>query len=260
MAPFVGVDWASRGWLAVAIEGGEWTARMHPSIHSVWFDHRDAESVLVDIPIGLPESERRECDRGAKEFLGPDRARSVFWTPCRDAVERDTYAAAKRANREALGDGLSTQAWGLVPRIREVDRFLRDTDDARGVVAESHPEVCFASFAAGSLPSKHDDGGLDARRETLEATDASAAGVYDRFVEEHIEGQPAWARRIGESNRDDLLDAMALALTAKAGADGFERTLDPASDGAASVPRDSEGLPMRIVYAEPEPGLRGRHG
>lgn len=260
MAPFVGVDWASRGWLAVAIEDDEWTARMHPSIHSVWFDHRDAESILVDIPIGLPESKRRECDRGAKEFLGPDRARSVFWTPCRDAVERDTYAAAKRANRAARGDSLSTQAWGLVPRIREVDRFLRDTDDARGVVAESHPEVCFASFASGSLTSKHDDDGIDARRAILEATDDSAAGVYDRFVDEHIESQPSWARRIGSSNRDDLLDAMVLALTAKAGAGGFERTLDRAGDGAPSIPRDGEGLPMQIVYAEPEPGLRDRRG
>ncbi|WP_435100305.1 DUF429 domain-containing protein [Halorubrum sp. N11] len=250
MAPSVGVDWASRGWLAVAIVGDEWTARMHPSIHSVWFEHRDAESILVDIPIGLPESERRECDRGAKEFLGPDRARSVFWTPCRDAVERDTYESAKRANQEARGDSLSTQAWGLIPRIREVDRFLRDTEDARGVVAESHPEVCFASFAGGSLPSKHDDGGLDDRRAILEATAESAAGVYDGFVAEHIEGQPSWARRIGSSNRDDLLDAMVLALTADVGGGEFDRTADHAQGGTESVPKDAEGLPMQIVYAE----------
>ena len=257
MAPYVGVDWASSGWLAVAIGDGEWTARMHPSIHSVWFDHRGAESILVDMPIGLPESERRACDRGAKAFLGSDRARSVFWTPCRAAVERDTYDAAKRANRDARGDSLSTQAWGLIPRIREVDRFLRDTDGARESILESHPEVCFAAFAGGDLPSKHDDDGLDARNELLEATDESAAGVYDDFVETHIESQPSWARRIGSSNRDDLLDAMVLALTAKLGSDGFERTLDHAGgdgdDGDdASVPRDGEGLPMQIVYADPD--------
>lgn len=252
MTSYVGVDWASRGWLAVAIEDGEWTARMHPSIHSVWFDHRDAAAILVDIPIGLPESARRDCDRGAKAFLGGDRARSVFWTPSRAAVEQETYDAAKRANRDARGDSLSTQAWGLIPRIREVDRFLRDTEAARAVVAESHPEVCYASFAGGTVGSKHDDDGLQERRAILEATAESATGVYDEFVETHIEGQPSWARRIGESNRDDLLDASVLALTASAGADSLKRTFDDPETDRASVPRDAEGLPMQIVYADPE--------
>lgn len=251
MASYVGVDWASRGWLAVAIEGTEWTAEMHPSIHSVWFDHRDATSILVDIPIGLPESARRDCDRGAKAFLGGDRARSVFWTPTRGAVEQETYDAAKRANRDARGDSLSTQAWGLIPRIREVDRFLRDTDTARAVVAESHPEVCYASFADGPVGSKHDDDGLKERRAVLEATAESAAGVYDEFVETHIEGQPSWARRIGESNRDDLLDASVLALTASAGAGEFNRTSGDPETGGESVPTDAEGLPMQIVYTDP---------
>lgn len=259
MPSYVGVDWASRGWLAVSIEGDEWTARMHPSIHSVWFDHRDAESILVDIPIGLPESARRECDRGAKSFLGADRARSVFWTPCRDAVEQETYDAAKQANREARGDSLSTQAWGLIPRIREVDRFLRDTEAARAVIAESHPEVCYASFADEIPRSKHEDDGLEERRSILEATDESAAGVYEGFVDEHIEGQPSWARRIGESNRDDLLDAMVLALTASAGPRGCNRTLDDVETEPAMVPTDAEGLPMQILYADPESVSLGRH-
>lgn len=37
MATYVGVDWASRGWLAVTVDdSAEWTAEMHPSMHSVW--------------------------------------------------------------------------------------------------------------------------------------------------------------------------------------------------------------------------------
>lgn len=252
MNTFVGVDWASRGWLVVAAEADEWTVRMHPSIQSVWFEHGGAEAILVDVPIGLPAADRRACDRGAKEFLGSSGARSVFWTPCRDAVERHTYEEAKRANVDARGDSLSSQAWGLIPRIREVDRFLRATESARETVMESHPEVCFAAFAGDALESKHDEAGLDARRECLEKLDESVAGVYDDVVDERIDGQPAWARRIGRSNRDDLLDAMALALTAKIGAGDFERVPDGEPVGDGSVPRDGEGLPMRIVYAEPE--------
>ncbi|QSG12253.1 putative nuclease, RNAse H fold [Halapricum desulfuricans] len=242
MARYVGVDWASRGWLTVATDGEEWTAQMHPSMHSVWFDHRDAAAILVDVPIGLPEAGRRACDRQAKEFLG-DRASSVFWTPCREAVEAPTYERARQENESCRGDGLSSQAWGLIPRIREVDRLLRDGVDAEATILESHPEVCFRALGGGeSLPSKHDADGLEARRTVLEAVDDSIAGVYEDFEESLIESQPQWARRIGESNRDDLLDAMGLALAAKRGAGDF-RTLpdDP--------PLDAEGLPMQIVYA-----------
>jgi len=252
MTSYVGVDWASRGWLTVATDGDEWSARMYPSIHSVWFEHKDAESILVDIPIGLPESERRGCDGGAKEFLGPERARSVFWTPCRDAVEADTYDDAKQANLDARDDSLSSQAWGLIPRIQEVDRFLRDTTEAQDTILESHPEVCFKALAEESLSSKHVDDGLYARQELLEEVDESIEGVYDSFVEEFIKGQPSWARRIGTSNRDDLLDAMVLAITAKFGDNGFERILDQTNMNATSIPKDKENLPMQIVYAETE--------
>lgn len=243
MDTYVGVDWASRGWLTVATDDEKWTARMHPSIHSVWFTHRDAESILIDIPIGLPESERRDCDAEAKEFLGTQYANSVFWTPCRDATEADTYEQAKKANEACRGDSLSSQAWGLIPRIQEVDQLLRDSAQAREVLRESHPEVCFKTLNNGpSLPSKHGDEGEKERNRCLESVDDSIKGVYSSFETKYIKDQPPWARRIGGSNRDDLLDAMALALTAKFGRDGFE-TLpkDP--------PEDSEGLPMEIVYA-----------
>ncbi|SDR05699.1 DUF429 domain-containing protein [Natronobacterium texcoconense] len=244
MNSYVGVDWASRGWLAVETNSREWTASMHPSIHSVWFTHRDADSILVDVPIGLPEDRRRECDRQAKEFLGPERASSVFWTPCRDAVEADTYEQAADANEACRGDGLSSQAWGLIPRIREVDRLLRDDEQARETILESHPEVCFAAFSEdGLLDSKHGSVGEDERVACLERVNNSVCGVFEDFVATHIESQEPWARRIGSSNRDDLLDAMALTLTAKFGDGEFDTF-------PADPPTDREDLPMQIVYAD----------
>lgn len=244
MTTYIGVDWASRGWLAVATDGHDWSAKMHPSLHSVWFTYRDAETILVDIPIGLPDSERRECDRQAKEFVGTGRARSVFWTPCRAAAAANTYEQSKQANQECRGDSLSSQAWGLIPRIQEVDQLLRDHEEAQETIIESHPEVCFAAFHTGdSLPSKHDTAGIEERLATLEMVNDSIPEIYSRLEATHIKEPPSWARRIGASNRDDLVDAIALALTAELGADGFN-TLpeDP--------PTDAEGLPMQIVYAE----------
>lgn len=244
MGSYVGVDWASRGWLAVEVEGQTWTTRMHPSMHSVWFEHRDADSILVDIPIGLPEAKRRECDSAAKEFLGAGRANSVFWTPCREAVAADTYAKAKEANQTCRGDSLSSQAWGLILRIQEVDRLLQDIEDAQEIIVESHPEVCFTALSDdGPLSSKHGETGEDERLACLERFDATVRDAYNRFVERYIENQEPWARRIGSSNRDDLLDAMVLALTGKLSGGEFETLPD-------NPPVDQKGLPMQIVYAE----------
>ncbi|EMA35251.1 DUF429 domain-containing protein [Halobiforma nitratireducens] len=245
MSSYVGVDWASKGWLAVETDGQDWTATMHPSIHSVWFEHRDAASILVDIPIGLPSDRRRRCDREAKEFLGSARASSVFWTPCRAAVEADSYDRAAEANEERRGDGLSSQAWGIVPRIREVDRLLRDDPEATTVIRESHPEVCFAAFRGGDPPgSKQSETGKEERLRCLERVDDTVSGVFGEFVARHVDGVSPWARRIGKSNRDDLLDAMALALTAKLGGGEFDTfPTDP--------PTDDNGLPMEIVYVDP---------
>ncbi|APW98378.1 hypothetical protein CHINAEXTREME_11530 [Halobiforma lacisalsi AJ5] len=244
MTSHVGVDWASRGWLAVGTDGQEWTARMHPSIHSVWFEHRDADAILVDVPIGLPADHRRTCDREAKDFLGPDRANSVFWTPCRAAVEATTYEQAKEANQMRRGDSLSSQAWGLIPRIQEVDRLLRDAETARQTILESHPDVCFTALSGGDpLSPKQSAAGETERIACLEEVDDAVRPAYDRFVSTYIEEQEPWARRIGASNRDDLLDAMVLALTATL-ADGEFETLP------ADPPTDQEGLPMQIIYAE----------
>lgn len=243
MCTYIGVDWASKGWLAVATDGNDWSAEMHPSMHSVWFANRDADSILVDIPIGLPESKRRECDEEAKEFVGTDRANTVFWTPCRDAVEADTYEKAKEANQECRDESLSSQAWGLIPRIQEVDRLLRDDDRAREVILESHPEVCFAALHPdGTLPSKHDETGAEKRLAVLEAVDDSLPDEYEDLVSTHITERAAWKRRIGNSNRDDLLDAMVLALTAKLGADRFDTLPN-------NPPTDAKSLLMQIVYA-----------
>lgn len=245
MPKYVGVDWASRGWLAVTVDGQDWSVQMHPSIHSVWFSNKDAESILVDIPIGLPEDKRRECDVKAKEFVGTERARSVFWTPCRAAVEAETYDEAKRANKDSRDDSLSSQAWGLIPRIREVDRLLRDDEAAKNKIIESHPEVCFSALEDGqSHSSKHDDSGSDERLKTLQTVDDSLRDVYDGFVSTYIKDQRQWSRRIGNSNRDDIVDSMVLAVTARLGADSFERLPD-------NPPEDGQGLPMQIVYSRP---------
>lgn len=247
MAEYVGVDWASNGWLAaVRTENGNWNAGMYPSIHALYHRYSDAETILVDVPIGLPTDERRLCDAAAKDRLDGHRASSVFWTPCRDAVYADSYEKAKVANDRCRGDSLSSQAWGLIPRIREVDVFLRETEGAVGTVRESHPEVCFAALGedGGIVTSKDNEKGRARRLSILSDVDDSLRSEYDRLVQKHVWDVEQFARRIGSANRNDLVDAMALATTAWLG----DETLQTLPEEPKS---DECGLPMEIVYAEP---------
>ena len=245
MSTYVGVDWASKGWVAVVHEDGDWKAEMYPSIHSVWFSYRHAQNILIDIPIGLPESQRRVCDQQAKEYIGTDRASSVFWTPCRDVLNAMTYEEAKQINHKRRGNKISSQTWHILPRIQEVDCLLRDSKVARKTILESHPEVCFTALSSGSnisISSKLDGDGFDQRLAILDNY-TSATAIYENFVDRYITSLPQWSRRIGKSNRDDLVDALALAVTAKLATENLSTLPD-------DPPTDKTGLPMQIVYTE----------
>lgn len=242
MTSFVGVDWGSNGWITAVRTTDGWSARLHPSIQSVWHHHHEAELILVDIPIGIPESGRRRCDEAAKNFLRGQQGR-VFWTPPRPALHAPTYTTAK-AKTEAHTDGsLTTQAWGFLPRIEEVDVFFAETPAARGTVRESHPEVCFAALGDGPITAaKTTEEGRNARLAVLDEYD-DATAAYEQLIADHIDDPPTYGRRFRASNRDDILDAMCLALVGWLD-EGEIRTLPQ-----GTPPNDPErDVPMEIVY------------
>jgi predicted RNase H-like nuclease len=220
MLQFVGVDWASSGWLTVCL-GTECRIGFHPTIYSVWDAHSTAETILIDIPIGLPDSDeqiRRQCDEAALEYLS-EKDGSLFYTPVESAVYATAYTEAA-ATYVDVDEGLQSQAWAISSRIREVDQFFQyydehyTSDDRQPaeVIRESHPEVCFQALATeqSNPESKHADSGVDWREEIL------GDELLDRISDErerYIDEQPEWAAGLGESNEDDFLDALCLART-----------------------------------------------
>jgi predicted RNase H-like nuclease len=209
----VGVDWASGCWVVVAVDGDDVTMTTEPAMLNVWHEHgRGADAVLVDIPIGLPETPGRACDEAAGARLG-NRHGSVFDVPCRAAVEADDYAAASDAN----GGSLGSQSWWFVPQIREVDCFLDAYPAAEERVYESHPEVCYAAFGdrTGHTPlgSKDTADGVDGRLSVLEAVHGPLGEAVRSLVAARRDGA-AWHRRIGKGRIDDVVDAAVLAATA----------------------------------------------
>lgn len=134
--------------------------------------------VAVDMPIGLPDASRRFADVLARAELGPRRS-SVFMTPVRAALDEDTHGRASTVNRERAAEGISTQAFNLRPKLKEVETVAF----ARAYrVVEVHPEVSFARIAGRPLTaSKKTAEGRRMRRNLLATVgigvDARIAGA-----------------------------------------------------------------------------------
>lgn len=193
--------------------------------------------IAIDMPIGLPDRVGpggRVAETLVRPRLGA-RQSSVFSVPSRTAVYAVDYGAACAA---ALASSepprkVSRQLFNLVPKIREVDAALVGDPALAARVFETHPELAFWQMngAASLAEPKKVKGrpygpGLDLRRRLL-----VAAGLPVAVVE---------APPPRGAGADDLLDALACAVTARRIRAGLARPLpDP-------PPRDRHGLPMAI--------------
>ena len=232
-----GVDGCRKGWFYFAlIPDREPGWGVVEKIAELVAEANDSDRIFIDIPIGLPNgAEGRLCDSEARRKLAPHRTSSVFPVPVRSALTAETYEEANEKNRKGCGKGLPRQTYAIMPKIREVDSLLRGGARARRVVREVHPEICFWALAGGS-PMRHNKKtgrGFDERVAVLERFHPSVATCFDEIRTGY--------RRLDLAD-DDILDAMAVAITASADR-GALRTLPehPA--------QDSCGLPMEMVYA-----------
>src|SRR5215469_7043187 len=137
-----GVDGCRAGWVAFKVEVPSLATSVDVVDLSKLLSSRPTNLVClaIDIPIGLLDCSRA-CDKAARKLLGQPRGTSVFAAPCRAALSEITHAAASQMNREKTGRGLSQQAFGIIPKIKQVDDAIR-AECQRGVI-EVHPEVCF---------------------------------------------------------------------------------------------------------------------
>lgn len=197
MLRVLGVDACKTGWFGIAPDGPK--AYVAATISEL-VEQAEADGpvtvVGIDIPIGLPDTSRRQADVLAKQAVGPLRS-SVFITPVRPALEAVDHRTANEINRKLAGEGISVQAFRLKPKLDQVEAWARTTHHR---VVEVHPEVTFAELAGHPLTaSKHTWAGAELRRGLLED-----AGLELRDL-----GTPGRLAGV-----DDVLDAAAVAWTA----------------------------------------------
>jgi predicted RNase H-like nuclease len=196
-----GVDGCRAGWVAFKVELPSLATSVEVLDLPKLLNRRpdDLLCVAIDIPIGLLDSSRA-CDKAARKLLGQPRGTSVFAAPCRAALSATTHAEASQINREETGRGLSQQAFGIIPKIKQVDDAI--TSDCQRWALEVHPEVCFWALNQ-RRPMKHN-------KKTKQGIAERIALLHDPFpeIEKHLASRPP---HVGA---DDLLDAGAAVWTA----------------------------------------------
>lgn len=228
-----GADGCKEGWVVVTedLDTGEIAWELCPTAHDLIYCRPLRLMTAVDIPIGLPDTGARSCDHEARRLLGVGRASSVFPAPVRLVLAAATYEEACGIRLSIEQKKMSQQAWAIVPKVRDIDRVLRDNPQVQDRVREVHPEVSFY-FLAGEQPMKYSKkkrAGREARKQLL-------APLYGAYLERALADRRALA-----SSTDDILDAFVALWTAR-------RIINKQAQVLPAIPaRDAVGLQMEIV-------------
>jgi predicted RNase H-like nuclease len=240
---FLGVDGCRGGWLTIKIAlDNHWEVRLFKKFSHLWEKYGEAFLILVDIPIGLRqgseesgslERQERRCDKEARKLLG-NRRSCVFRVPCRPAVYAGSYDEAIGRNERLTGTRIFKATCNIIGKIREVDEFLAANPQAREQVREMHPELCFWSLN-GCRPlqySKTKEDGYLERLQLLQSIYPQSETILNHALSNYLRK---------EVKKDDILDALCGAITAKIGRENLTAIPNQPE-------RDSQGLPMEMVY------------
>ncbi|MCA8835224.1 MAG: DUF429 domain-containing protein [Proteobacteria bacterium] len=234
-----GIDGYTGGWIAVILEGGvfatarvAWNKCLETLIRDNKIDH-----AIVDIPIGLASKpEERDTDQAMRDFLAENEgqgwlATRVFNAPCYQALDAENYAQANTINRDILGVGLTQQTFGIMPKIKEAKKVVKNLGQDR--IREGHPEISFYILSNHEpLDSKAKARGAVQRLKLLKDLKFDIINLIEQIPAKH----PA--------KLDDLLDAAVLAWSANRWKD---KKLQ--HESFPSTPKkDSKNLEM-VVYA-----------
>ncbi len=243
---FVGVDGCPYGWFSVGLDDSDgYEVQAFTTFRELLDHYCEARLVLVDIPIGLLEDGpgERACEPKAREAVCARRS-SVFPTPPRTLVcsvaNGMCFKCANKLSKSSRCEGISRQTYHIMVKIAEVDEIMRSRCmEARPKVREVHPEVCFWALNRKKpmCHRKSESAGIKERKGVLRCHEPRTDSIYDCAYSKYPRSQVA---------KDDILDALAAAVTAKLGLgcpDNFQlRTLPECP------PTDNQCLPMEMVY------------
>ena len=227
-----GVDGCKTGWVVVwrDLRVGRIWWEVVPSLREIAGSVPSPAVIAVDVPIGLLKAGARDCDLAARKRLGFPRSASVFPAPIRPVLVAGDRIEASAVRRPIDGKGMTFQAWGIVPKVIDVDEALRADAALRAVTREVHPELCFAAMNGGR-PMAHSKKKAEGRAERV----AVLKEHFGDAIDDAMASKPKGCKY------DDLLDAFACAWTATRIVRGEAEAIPK------NPPLDEFGLPMEMV-------------
>jgi len=235
MPRVLGVDGARGGWVFASLSPAlELT--FSSSIESFFASHQEAcQCILIDMIMGLPFSpETLRPEAMIHDLLGRHSA-SIFRVPCRASVYAENITDMYRLHETIMHQKLTPFSINLIPKIKELDIWLRYHQEMQSVIFESHPESAFELLNSERLKhSKHTKDGLQERFELLRSRipDLSLPSLQ-AFSKQH------------RLPLDDVLDAIVLAYTAELYLSGQARLIPPHPQA------DEYGILMRAILPCP---------
>lgn len=208
MSIIAGVDGCRAGWLGIwrDTDRGKIEHKVFRNAHDLIHQKPRPLVIAIDIPIGLTDAGKRDCDCMARKLLGQPRGTSVFPAPIRPALAAKSREEANRITRAADGRGVGAQSWGIFPKVKEVDTELIEKPGLQSFVHEVHPELSFWAWNGRkpmSVAKKKPEGKAQRRRlvDTYFGNDA-----FQSIRSEHYKKEVA---------DDDINDALAALWTAE---------------------------------------------
>ncbi len=230
-----GIDGCKAGWFVVTAD--KKLGNVHCFVAANIFDAAEKlcsdSTIGIDIPIGTPDSGPRACDFLARKRLSPLRSSSVFPAPIRPILGLRDYAHACNKRASIDGKRMSRQAFNILPKIDEVDRFARSEHRLARRLYEVHPELAF-SVLNNDRPmnnAKRKPAGFDERYELI--CRKFSGSTIDAALQQYPRSMVA---------KDDVLDAFVVLHSAKRIVE--EKAERVPLEGA----EDSEGLDMTIWF------------
>lgn len=237
---FVGVDGCKYGYVAVNITENDFEVEVFKNIEEICAKYSDSNTIIIDMPIGLPEntSDIRPDIEGRKVLSS--RASCIFSVPCRQAVYEEDYYKANEINRAILGKGLSKQSFSICSKIKGIDEFLNNVPEYKNRILESHPEICFAmlnfdgKMAMPIFENKKTEEGIKKRLDILGSYYEKTGEIKKLlYTDDKLKGI-----------KDDVIDALCLAITGMLGnINGFNTIPEKPM-------KDSRGIYIQMVYAK----------
>ena len=228
---YIGVDGCRGGWIACILDHGALRTERYDSIQGIIERYPEFDAFLIDMAIGLcSRADQTRPDAAARKEMGRH-ASSVFPIPCRQAVYAETEEEQKRKNKEVFGKSLTKQSIAIIPKIRELDEFLKRNPQYKDRIRESHPELDFVRLSGGAVNT----------RKKEYAGFLERAGILEQYLPGHsfVDMQDL-AKKL-KCNRDDLLDAACLAVTAMLSSQGLCETIPEDPE------QDDKGLFMKLT-------------